>query len=221
MDKPLFSKFKVLTITLLLSFGNVIAESYWAGLYPGNPSWWGYPAPIGESTISHWGISTVGWYLNQNHAGDGLTFAQTQAAILNGYNQWDNVSTANIQFTFMGSTTIATWGNDGSNVHYWAEAEDPAFDQGGPLAGGHLAVAVVTINSSYEIIDADVVWNGRDITWSDNGNDFGDPYDIWANATHEIGHTIGLHHPRPEDIIPGSADPTMYGNYGLYQRDLA
>jgi len=153
--------FSTIVLFLGLSSQHLIADTYWGGVFPGSTTWLGYQAPIGERTIFHWPSTNVAWYLNQNGAGDGLTFDRTRAAIQNGYDQWDNVSTANISFTSLGSTPVATWGNDGKNVHFWAEQGDPAYNYNGPLEFGHLAVTVITINSSYEIIDADVVWHGR------------------------------------------------------------
>lgn len=159
------------------------------------------PVDMGAPNIAHWSYLNISWKLNSNGAGGGLSFDMTKSAVQNDFDSWQNVTTADISFSYVGSTA-ASWSNDGNNVHYWAVTGDSIFNY---VPSNTLAVTVITINSSEEFIDVDIVFNGRDWPWNVDGRNF----DIQAVSAHEIGHMIGLHHTE----VTSSPLPTMYEYY--------
>ncbi len=201
---------RLLLLLIIIGYYSTLYGEKYIGLYgPVTQSMSGYLVDIGAENIVHWSGSNVRWMLNSTGAGDGLTFSSTQGAVENGFSSWENVSTADIGFTFVGSTSC-TWSYDGDNVIYWAESGDPIFNY---IGSGALAVTVISINASEEFTDVDIVFNGRDFVWNVNNLD----YDIEAVATHEIGHMIGLHH----TDVTSNPLPTMYAYYqGIDGRSL-
>lgn len=202
----------LVVISILALVSQIHAEKYIVNAGPGNQLMAGYLGNIGDDNINHWENLGVTWYLNSQGAGDGLTFVQTRNAVTGGFDAWENVSTASIDFTYSGSTT-STWSIDSKNVHYWAESGDPIFDPPYNISSGVFAVTVITFNSDEEFTDVDIVFNGKDHTWKVDGTN----YDIQAVSAHEIGHMIGLHHTE----VTTSPLPTMYAYYqGIDNRTL-
>ena len=157
---------------------------------------------MGGTDLIHWTNFLVHWRLNINGAGDGLSFSETQTALNNAFNTWENVTTSNISFQYDGGTNN-TWAVDNINVIYWAEEGDPIYDSTKQIL--HYALTYITVNSNQEIIDVDIVFTGLDnkVTWNIDGTDT----DLQSIATHEIGHMIGLAHTENNE-----GSPTMYGD---------
>ncbi|MCL5268044.1 MAG: T9SS type A sorting domain-containing protein [Bacteroidetes bacterium] len=120
-------------------------------------------------------------------------------AIQNALQTWNNVNTTYVAFQYGGTTTTNTMGLDGTNLMMWVESGWRT------IFPGSNAVAVnSTWYSGGVAYESDILFNGEDYTWSDNGA--AGKYDVKDVATHEIGHSVGL-----DDLYDDTdADKTMY-----------
>ena len=126
-------------------------------------------------------------------------------AIREGFRTWEAVETATIRFVDQGLTSQTRIANDRVNLI--------VFDETGRLLGippGTGAIAMTRVHldeRTGEIVDADLVFNGREFTFATSGRISRSVMDIQEIATHEIGHILGLDHTG----LWGGADvtPTM------------
>ncbi len=139
--------------------------------------------------FTHWGSSSISWYLNTAGQGSGAA-----TPLQNALASWTNVANADHSLSYAG-TTGAGWSTDGQNTVLWAN--------GNGCTGSCLALTALTLQSGQVIVETDVTFNSN-YTWQTNGSD----YDIEAVMAHEIGHTLGIHH---TELTTGT--PTMNAYY--------
>lgn len=148
--------------------------------------------------FAHWTTPTINWYLNT--AGQG---AGKATALQSAMTAWTNVSGADYTLTYAGATT-AGWATDGRNTLLWAS--------GNGCTGSCLALTALVLQTGQVIVETDVTFNSA-YTWTTDGTN----YDTQAVATHELGHTLGIHH----TDITVTPRPTMYATYfGIDGRTL-
>jgi matrixin len=139
--------------------------------------------------FTHWTTMTTNWF--HNTAGQG---AGKGAALQAAMATWTNVSSANHTLNYVG-TTSAGWATDGQNTLLWGGVND---------CTSCLALTALVLQSGQVIVESDVIFNSS-YTWNTNGAD----YDTQAVATHELGHSLGIHHTE----ITSTPRPTMYAYY--------
>ncbi len=161
--------------------------------------------PAGSGQTVRWSPRTITFRVNNNGAGDGLTFNQTRNAVTQAYGTWRDVSCTGIRFSRQAGTNATRNATDGQNVTYWAEAGATEYTDG-TLGFGTLAVTILTIRADQTLTDVDIAFNGRDFVWALTDSP-GPPrtVDVQDTATHEIGHMIGFHHSE----VTGTPVPTM------------
>jgi hypothetical protein len=108
---------------------------------------------------------------------------------------WNAVSQARHSLG-LGSNTTAGWATDGTNTLLWAN--------GNGCTGSCLALTALVLQAGQVIVESDITFNNS-VTWTTNGANF----DTQAVATHEIGHSLGIHHTE----LTGSPQPTMFATY--------
>lgn len=140
--------------------------------------------------FTHWSNTNIFWYHNTAGQGSGKG-----TALQNAMASWTNVTGASHTLTYA-NTTTAGWATDGQNTVLWAS--------GNGCTGSCLALTALTLQSGQVIVETDVTFNSA-YTWQTNGTD----YDTQAVATHEFGHTLGIHHTE----LTGTPQPTMYATY--------
>ncbi len=123
-------------------------------------------------------------------------------AIQSALQTWNAVNTTYIDLRYGGTTTTNIRSYDGTNLMIWVE------NGWRDIFPGSSAIAVnTTWYNSYtgEAYESDILFNGEDYLWSDNGAS--GRYDVQNIATHEIGHSVGL-----SDLYGGGdTEKTMYG----------
>lgn len=150
--------------------------------------------------FAHWDDPDIRWYHNTAGQGSGKASA-LQAAM----QAWTNVLSASHVLTYNG-TTSSGWATDNRNTILWAS--------GNGCTGNCLALTALVLQSGQVIVESDITFNA-DENWTTNGSDF----DTQAVATHELGHTLGIHHTN----VTSSPRPTMsmfYEDYGVGGRSL-
>ena len=133
----------------------------------GHPLWWA-------------GSNGIGYRLIAGNVPEGTT---GEDAVHRAFASWSRAS-ANLEYRFDGHDEDAVQRNDGKNLVYWVY-EDWPYDS---------ALAAVTFRfydtRNGKLIDADIVVNGENYSWSDGGSG----YDIENSLAHEVGHFGGLGH---------------------------
>lgn len=151
--------------------------------------------------FAHWLTTDIRWRHNTSGQGSGKA-----AALFNGMNVWTFVAngTADYFLTYQGTTTAGFNANDFTNTAVWG------FHGSCSVPADCIALTMLRTSSGQVIQEADIIFNAN-AAWTTNGG----TYDTWAAASHEFGHTLGIHH---TELPPG---PTMHIDYTLGWRDLA
>jgi len=152
--------------------------------------------------FAHWANSNIAWSYNPASQGGK---PGTAAALQSAMASWTNVPSANNVLSLTGTTT-AGFATDGQNTIHWGTGEG--------CSGGCLALTALVLVAGQVIVEADVTMNDA-FTWNTNGSDI----DVQSVATHELGHTLGIHHTDKNGGV--RRRPTMYASYfGIEARSL-
>ena len=138
--------------------------------------------------FTHWNNKNISWRLNTANQGSGKATAVTAAMA-----SWTNVTSADHVLTYAGTTTTG-WATNGTNTLLWAS--------GNGCTGSCLAITALVLQSGQVIVESDISFNNN-VTWTTTGAQ----YDTQAVATHELGHSLGIHH------TEAGTTPTMYAFY--------
>lgn len=121
------------------------------------------------------------------------------AVIRNAFNTWEEVACSFLRFQEVDWTDPRTVNNDGRNRIMWVESQAEWPGQPGTLA---LTYTFYTQSGGRNIVDADIIVNGVDWTWTTVDDQVGQgtpaKVDIETVLFHEIGHFLGLDHSRDE-----------------------
>jgi len=140
--------------------------------------------------FTHWGNkSNIAWFLNTSGAPGGALTALGSAL-----SAWDSAS-GDHSFLAPG-TNSAGFVTDSTNTI--------VFARGNGCTGQCLAITALVLQAGQVIVETDISFNSR-YNWQTSGADI----DFQAVVTHELGHSVGIHHTE----LTSTPRPTMYAAY--------
>jgi len=148
--------------------------------------------------FAHWQIRAIPWYVNL-----GSQSSDKRTAIDDAMMSWFYVPLTDY-YAYDNGTTTAGFTTDGQNTIDW--------ESNSACSGSCLAVTALVLQYGQVIVESDIAFNPS-YSFYTNGSQF----DTQSVATHELGHTFGIHHTEST----ASSHPTMYAAYfGIDARSL-
>jgi hypothetical protein len=156
--------------------------------------------------FAHWNSRSITWYHNTGGQGSGKSSALTAAL-----QTWTNVADSDYTLSYGGTTTAeASW--DGINTFDWGTTSTSDLCASTPCH----AITVLYMSGGQEITESDIAFNDT-MDWRTDGTAnstcltvfAGMALDTQAIATHELGHSLGIHHPEGSVTSEPSASATM------------
>ena len=132
----------------------------------------------------HWDPSLARWFLT-NRSVPGVTVNDAQAALQRAFQTWQDVPTANIEFSFAGLTSVEPFEDD--NLSVIGFQDHPDMDR---VLG---ATSFVYDETTGVLVEADIFFNSA-FEWSTAAGGDNNRFDLESVAVHEIGHFLGLGH---------------------------
>jgi len=132
---------------------------------------------------------------------DDINDGSEATAIRNAISAWNNVGGSELAFVEdLSSPQRARrdWASTDSRLILFDEDNDSGYFPG---MSGIVALTPITFYTNGQIIDADILFNGSNFTFTTRGQVA--RFDVQDVATHELGHLLGLDH-------SGCAGATMY-----------
>jgi Mg-chelatase subunit ChlD len=164
--------------------------------------------------FTRWFQPIVPFWVHEDAAaeatGSTITQAQIIAAAQAAYQQWEDVPTSFLKFSYQGETN-ARLAADGVNalVMYNPGLDTSSCTSSMGAPSGLLAMTILTEDlPTGEIVDVDVVFDSADL-WTVNTDCT--QFDFQSVVTHEYGHSVGLHHSEVSGGV--TVRPTMAGGY--------
>ncbi len=118
-------------------------------------------------------------------------------AVQRAFDHWEGIGSSRVAFVRGADQDVQAANNDGINVVYWAEGAHTVIGGTNTSVTGFVSLTpVFSVASGANkglIMDANIVLNGRQETWTVTPESDGF-WDVEAVVTHEIGHFIGLDH---------------------------